>query len=73
MLSVPPTSPPPHSQAYQVLHKQGVPNDHIVVMVCDDIASDFMNPHPGKLFNQPGGPDVYAGMPKVGAPLRMVF
>ncbi len=34
-------------------------------MVYDDIANDFQNPHPGKLFNKPGGPDVYKGLPKV--------
>ncbi len=48
-----------------MLHRGGVPDDHIVVMVYDDIANDFQNPHPGKLFNKPGGPDVYKGLPKV--------
>lgn len=30
----------------------------------DDVANDISNPHKGKLFNRPGGPDVYAGMPR---------
>lgn len=54
------------TQAYQVLAAGGVPDDHIVVMVYDDIASSFENPHQGQIFNRPGGPDVYKGMPKVG-------
>lgn len=53
------------AQAYQVLSAGGVPDDHIVVMVYDDIAGSFQNPHQGQLFNRPGGPDVYQGMPKV--------
>jgi Peptidase C13 family len=52
-------------QAYQVLAAGGVPDDHIVVMVYDDIASSIENPHKGQVFNRPGGPDVYKGMPKV--------
>ena len=52
-------------QAYQVLAAGGVPDDHIVVMVYDDIASSIENPHKGQIFNRPGGPDVYKGMPKV--------
>lgn len=28
----------------------------------DDIAHNPENPHPGKLFNSPGGEDVYAGV-----------
>mmetsp|Transcript_14739 Transcript_14739/g.44517 ORF Transcript_14739/g.44517 Transcript_14739/m.44517 type:complete len:505 (-) Transcript_14739:2015-3529(-) len=52
------------AHAYQVLKKGGVPDDHIVVMMYDDVANDISNPHKGKLFNRPGGPDVYAGMPR---------
>jgi len=50
--------------AYQVIHKMGVPDEHIIVMMKDDIAGNFMNPKQGKIFNEPGGPDVYAGVPK---------
>ncbi len=32
-------------------------------MIADDIANNPQNPHPGKVFNRPGGPDVYAGVP----------
>ena len=28
-------------------------------MVQDDLAKNFMNPHPGKIYNRPGGPNVY--------------
>ena len=33
--------------------------ENIITMVQDDLASNFMNPHPGKLYNKPGGPNVY--------------
>ena len=52
-------------QAYQVLKRGGLSDDHIVVMHADDLAHDIQNPHAGKLFNKPGGPDVYVGLPKV--------
>jgi legumain len=52
------------AHAYQVLAAGGVPDDHIVVMVYDDIASSIENPHKGQIFNRPGGPNVYKGMPK---------
>ena len=53
------------AQAYQLLKRGGLSDDHIVVMHADDLAYDIQNPHAGKLFNKPGGPDVYAGLPKV--------
>jgi legumain len=28
----------------------------------DDIANSDQNPFPGKIFNRPGGPDVYDGV-----------
>jgi legumain len=49
--------------AYQILKRGGLDDDHIVVMMADDLAGNFMNPHPGQVFNQPGGPDVYDGVP----------
>ena len=52
-------------QAYQVLRKGGLDDDHIVVMMADDLAQNYLNPHPGKLFNKPGGEDVYEGVPLV--------
>lgn len=47
--------------AYQVLIKNGFPANNIIVMAYDDIANDEENPIPGKIFNKPDGPDVYAG------------
>ena len=52
-------------QAYQILKRGGIDDDHIVVMHTNDLAGNFMNPHPGQIFNKPGGPDVYEGVPLV--------
>merc|ERR1712002_953473 len=49
--------------AYQIVHAHGVPDDHIIVMMYDDIAYNKENPTPGKVINRPGGPDVYQGVP----------
>jgi hypothetical protein len=54
--------------AYQVLKRGGLDDDHIVVMHTNDLVGNFMNPHPGQIFNQPGGPDVYDGVPLVRLP-----
>ncbi|KAF8065562.1 Vacuolar-processing enzyme [Scenedesmus sp. PABB004] len=48
--------------AYQVLVSGGYKREHIVVMAADDIAAHPENPAPGKVFNAPGGPDVYGGV-----------
>ena len=45
-----------------MLHSHGVPDDNIVVMMYDDVANHKKNPFKGKLFNKPGGPDVYKGV-----------
>ncbi|XP_064081874.1 legumain-like [Macrobrachium nipponense] len=50
--------------AYQILSANGLPDDHIVVMMFDNIAGNMVNPFPGKIFNNPTGDDVYAGVPK---------
>ena len=34
-------------------------------MMADDIATSPANPHPNQIFNRPGGPDVYDGVPIV--------
>ena len=47
--------------AYQIMKKNGIPDDQIIVLSYDDVASSSQNPFPGKLFNQPNGKDVYAG------------
>ncbi|KAG2491775.1 hypothetical protein HYH03_009935 [Edaphochlamys debaryana] len=49
--------------AYQVLRRGGLHPSRMVVMMADDIARDPANPFPGQVFNAPGGPDVYAGVP----------
>ncbi|KAL4426127.1 hypothetical protein ABPG77_002713 [Micractinium sp. CCAP 211/92] len=48
--------------AYQILRHGGVREDRIITMMYDDIAGHPSNPHPGKLFNRPQGPDVYTGV-----------
>ncbi|KAL6779593.1 VPE1 [Auxenochlorella protothecoides x Auxenochlorella symbiontica] len=50
------------AHAYQVLLRGGIKEDRIIVMMFDDVARHPMNPHPNKLFNAPGGPDVYQGL-----------
>jgi len=50
--------------AYQILSANGIPDDHIVVMMYDDIANNMHNPNKGVLINNPTGDDVYAGVPK---------
>lgn len=41
--------------------KQGLPEDHIIVMAYNDIAWDSENPFPGSLYNKQDGPDFYQG------------
>ncbi|KAI0239224.1 Legumain [Lamellibrachia satsuma] len=48
--------------AYHIMKKNGIPEERIVLMMYDDVAYDPKNPYPGKLFNHPTGPDVYAGV-----------
>ncbi|GFR76876.1 vacuolar-processing enzyme [Elysia marginata] len=50
--------------AYQIAHKNGIPDEQIVVMMYDDIANNEDNPVPGNIINRPGGPNVYPGVPK---------
>ncbi|KAM3871193.1 legumain [Diretmus argenteus] len=50
--------------AYQIVHKNGIPDDQIVVMMYDDLANNENNPTPGILINRPNGSDVYKGVPK---------
>jgi len=49
--------------AYQIVHAHGVPDDHIIVMMYDDLAYNKENPTPGKIINHPNGTDVYHGVP----------
>ena len=50
--------------AYQILKEHGVADEHIIVMMYDDIADNSQNPLPGQIINKPDGPDVYHGVPK---------
>ncbi|XP_076056955.1 legumain-like [Oratosquilla oratoria] len=50
--------------AYQILHKHGIPDENIIVMMADDIAHNSENPHPGVIINRPNGPNVYEGVLK---------
>lgn len=43
------------------MRKNGIPEDHIITLAVDDLVGDEDNPFPGQLFNEPDGPDVYAG------------
>jgi len=53
--------------AYQVVHKNGIPDERIIMLYYDDIAAYSYNPFPGKIYNKPTtgpGVDVYAGCKK---------
>ncbi|XP_039249067.2 legumain-like [Styela clava] len=50
--------------AYQIVHKHGIPDEQIVVMMYDDIANSYENPNKGEIINHPDGPNVYEGVPK---------
>uniref|UniRef100_A0A3B3RC35 Legumain n=1 Tax=Paramormyrops kingsleyae TaxID=1676925 RepID=A0A3B3RC35_9TELE len=50
--------------AYQIVHKNGIPDEQIVVMMYDDLAQNEANPTPGVVINRPNGTDVYKGVPK---------
>ncbi|XP_004475578.2 legumain [Dasypus novemcinctus] len=50
--------------AYQIVHRNGIPDEQIIVMMYDDIATSEENPTPGMVINRPNGTDVYQGVPK---------
>ncbi|XP_054256111.1 legumain [Indicator indicator] len=50
--------------AYQIVHRNGIPDEQIIVMMYDDIADNDENPTKGIVINRPNGTDVYAGVPK---------
>lgn len=52
------------AHSYHVLRRGGVLEEHIVVMMYDDIANNPLNPHPGTIRNHPQGPDLYQGLRK---------
>ncbi|CDW88179.1 peptidase c13 family protein [Stylonychia lemnae] len=47
--------------AYQILRKNGMPEENIIVFAYDDIANNPQNIFPGQIFNKPDGKDVYEG------------
>lgn len=49
-------------QQYQLLRDSGVADDHIVLILADDIAGDPGNKLPGTVRNEPAGADLYAGV-----------
>ena len=49
--------------AYHVLHKSGIPDERILIVMDDGVAHDPGNPFPGKLFNSYNHTDVYKGTP----------
>ena len=51
--------------AYQVLKKGGLKDENIIAFMCDDIAFNKENPKRGIIINNPNGPNVYKGVPKV--------
>jgi len=55
--------------AYQIVHKNGIPDSRVIVMQYDDLANNIQNPYKGQIFNAPTGSgtpgvDVYAGTKK---------
>ncbi|XP_006839624.1 PREDICTED: legumain [Chrysochloris asiatica] len=50
--------------AYQIVHRNGIPDEQIIVMMYDDIANYEDNPTPGIVINRPNGTDVYSGVLK---------
>ncbi|CAG2174955.1 unnamed protein product [Oppiella nova] len=50
--------------SYQLVRSHGIPDDNIIVMHYDDIATDKQNPTPGVVINEPNGTNVYEGVPK---------
>ncbi|KAM4691022.1 legumain [Rhinophrynus dorsalis] len=50
--------------SYQIVKRNGIPDEQIVVMMYDDIANNDENPTKGIIINRPNGTDVYAGVPK---------
>eukprot|EP00210_Caulerpa_lentillifera_P002419 g2318.t2 len=50
--------------AYQLLKRGGLSNDKIITFIFDDVAHDSKNPYRGRLYNKPGGRNVYRGCAK---------
>ena len=52
------------AHAYQIMKKGGIPEDHIITMMYNDVPFAEENPFPGELYNHPGNdiPNVYEGI-----------
>jgi legumain len=50
--------------SYQIMKRNGLKDENIVVMHYDDIANNQENPKKGQVINKPDGSDVYQGVPK---------
>ncbi|XP_071963261.1 legumain-like [Antedon mediterranea] len=50
--------------AYQILHRNCIPDEQIVVMMFDDIADNVENKYDGVIINHPDGTNLYKGVPK---------
>ncbi|CAG2113471.1 unnamed protein product [Medioppia subpectinata] len=50
--------------SYQLVKEHGIPEEQIIIMHYDDIATHKSNPTPGKIINEPNGTNVYEGLPK---------
>ena len=52
------------SHAYQILRRGGIPEDHIITMMVNDIAYNEANPFQGAIYNHPGDnpQNVYEGV-----------
>uniref|UniRef100_A0A9J8B375 Legumain n=1 Tax=Cyprinus carpio carpio TaxID=630221 RepID=A0A9J8B375_CYPCA len=49
---------------YQIIRKHGIPDEHIVLMMYDDIANNPENPTKGTIVSVADDTDVYSGVPK---------
>ena len=47
---------------YQTLRSNGVPDDHIILVLADDLAKNASNSEPGVVRNVAGGPNLYANV-----------
>ena len=56
---------------YQRLRANGVPADHIVVVMADDLARNKRNKRPGTVINAVGGPNLYHDVRADYAPTRI--
>lgn len=46
---------------YRLLRRNGVSDDHIILVLADDVAAAPQNLQPGTVRNEPGGPDLRRG------------